>query len=113
MYLQGTGSCTSYNIPGANGKLANIMVHHTEEEIINKIFNNPQYILNPNEITKCMSHMFLNPVQLICAIADKLFKNCSNISLLRRCDIDEIEIGIKVHVIEIKDRTLSLFETFG
>lgn len=56
----GNGYNVVGNIPGANGKLANIMVHHTEEEIINKIFNNPQYILNPNEITKCMSHMFLN-----------------------------------------------------
>ncbi|MCM1215944.1 MAG: hypothetical protein NC548_15665 [Lachnospiraceae bacterium] len=57
----GNGYNVVGNVPGNTpGSFANIMVHYTEEDIIRKIFNNPQYVLNPDEITKCMSHMFLN-----------------------------------------------------
>ncbi|MCM1441080.1 MAG: hypothetical protein NC131_18040, partial [Roseburia sp.] len=57
----GNGYNVVGNIPGSTpGTFGNIMVHYTEEEIVNKIFNNPMYILSPEEINKCMSHMFLN-----------------------------------------------------
>lgn len=57
----GNGYNVVGNIPGNTpGTLDTIMVHYTEDTILNKIFNNPMYVLSPDEIARCMSHMFLN-----------------------------------------------------
>lgn len=54
--------------------LDTIPVHSSEKEILKKVLENPTYVLTPEEIQRCMSHMFTN--QKIYSIVD--MSNMSN-----------------------------------
>lgn len=47
-------------IPGKEDQYDTIMVHESERDILSKVFNNRSYLLTPDEVQKCMRHMFAN-----------------------------------------------------